>query len=155
MRFVIAILALSTSLIIGCDSSGSPSSSLSTWTDPNALTEERVQNAVDRMLDEWQVGGSVRIRGIQENKEQSSAVADLIFDNFEIEKAGMEYVKKGKYQNSGNPIWESFNNHRVVKISGGGQARLSQYNDGRWVLKGVTMGRGFDAVTFTNDIELR
>jgi hypothetical protein len=107
------------------------------------------------MLDEWQVGGSVRIRGIQENKEQSSAVADLIFDNFEIEKAGMEYVKKGKYQNSGNPIWESFNNHRVVKISGGGQARLSQYNDGRWVLKGVTMGRGFDAVTFTNDIELR
>ncbi len=98
------------------------------------------------MLNDWKMGGSVSVRGIQENSQTNSAVADLQFSDFEY---GVTFegqlLKKSQFKvpaKSGNPIQppEEMFPPRKVKYSKDGKATLSRYNDGRWVLKAINWG---------------
>jgi|GEM_PF-6167922 len=154
--FVFCLITLSG----GCNRSQSstptpsnPSSGSSTTTQstpastPNqGLTNSKVETAVADLLNDWKMGGSVSVRGIQENSQTNSAVADLQFSDFEY---GVTFegqlLKKSQFKvpaKSGNPIQppEEMFPPRKVKYSKDGKATLSRYNDGRWVLKAINWG---------------
>ncbi len=132
-------------------SSSTPSSTSSTPSAPAAtpnqgLTNAKVETAVADLLSDWKMGGSISVRGIQENSQTNSAIADLLFNDFEY---GVTFegqiLKKSQFKmpaKSGNPIPppEEMFPPRKVKYSKDGKATLSMYNDGRWVLKAVNWG---------------
>ena len=152
-----AFVVLTLTFFIGCRSTdtayqssspsgSSPSSSTPTSTPNQGLTNSKVETAVADLLSDWKMGGSVSVRGIQENSQTNSAVADLQFSDFEY---GVTFegqlLKKSQFKvpaKSGNPIPppEEMFPPRKIKYSKDGKATLSKDNDGRWVLKAVNWG---------------
>lgn len=125
------------------NTSGSSSASSST---SDGLTNSKVETAVADLLSDWRMGGSVRVRGIQEVPQQNSAVADLQFEGFEhgVTFEG-QLIKASKFKippKSGQaiPPPEEMFPPRKVSYSKDGKATLAKYNDGRWVLKAVNWG---------------
>jgi len=82
--------------------------------DTSKLTKERVQAA----LNEWAKGGSVTVVGIQESPSENSAVATLDVD----------HLTHAPYSRQGSDVPNTW-------YSGGVEAKLVHYNDGRWVVK--------------------
>lgn len=175
MKQLFAIALLSSAFFsIGCSktsdtsasSGSSPSSSSSSPSTPSApvstpnqgLTNAKVETAVADLLSDWRMGGNISVRGIQENSQTNSAVADLQFNNFEYGVTfERQLLKKSQFKvpaKSGNPIPppEEIFPPRKVSYSKDGKATLSKYNDGRWVLKAVNWG--FDS-GIKGNVEIR
>jgi len=109
----------------------------------SSLSRGRVEDAVKRMLSNLKQGGDVSVDGIQELPQQNSAVADLSFNAFEY--AADDYgrpVASNKYNPKPLPTdrlptpGEMFQ-PRIKLFTGRGNAMLTRYNDGEWVLKEV------------------
>lgn len=146
---LIIFVFFSATILTACkspqSSSFSPSSTTST---SDGLTSSKVETAVNSMLNEWRLGGSVRVKGVQEVPNQNSAVADLQFDNFEYgvtNEGGLVKAKEFKPQQmpkdqSRLPTMEEMFPQRKAVYSKDGKAILSRYTDGRWILKEVRWG---------------
>lgn len=114
----------------------------------NDLTKEKVETAVAKLLTDWRLGGSVRVKGVQELPQQNAAVADLQFDNFEYGVTNEGGLVKAKdfapkpmpKDQSSLPSMEEMFPQRKIIYSKDGKATLSHYTDGRWVLKEVRWG---------------
>lgn len=126
------------------------------------LTTERVQRAVDKLLDWTRKGGRAIVLGIQEVPGENSAKADIQFDGFQYnanwEGSPVSKEKQTPPEPSIND--PKFNEKRmrlategtsVKRFSGRGVGVLKHYNDGRWVLTSV----GFDWVGVTGNAEIR
>ena len=81
--------------------------------DTGKLTKERVQAA----LNEWAKGGRVTVVGIQESPSENSAVATL----------DVYHLTHAPYSRQGSDVPNTW-------YSGGVEAKLVHYNDGRWVV---------------------
>jgi hypothetical protein len=112
-------------VVFESDSSTTTSnSSSSSETYTGELTNEVAKRTVQR----WYKKGSVDVVGVQELPQQNSAVAQLKFTDL--------YYKADGRDN--------------LTYSGPAEAVFVHYNDGRWVLSKITIGRGFNAVIFNN-----
>lgn len=117
----------------------------------SALTTDKVQRAVDAMLNWTRKDGGTRVLGVQEVPQQNLAKADLRFENFRYVADDFgSPVSKTKTTppnpdiNSPN-YWEELNRSvtqrvRETRYSGDGVAILKHYNDGRWVLTEIHFG---------------
>ncbi len=130
------------------NSSGSSTVSSQTPNRNEGLTDAKVETAVNSMLSDWRLGGSVSVKGIQELPQQNAAVADLQFNGFEYGttfEGGLVKAKdfKPKPMPQGidrMPAMDEMFPQRKAVYSKDGKAILSRYNDGRWVLKEVRWG---------------
>lgn len=112
------------------------------------LTDSKVETAVNSMLADWRLGGSVRVKGVQEIPQQNAAIADLQFNSFEygitneggLVKAKDFAPKPMPKDQSRYPTMEEMFPQRKAVYSKDGKATLSHYTDGRWVLKEVHWG---------------
>lgn len=159
-------------LLSGCNRSQStpsiPSSGSSTTTQgstaspPNqGLTNAKVETAVANLLSDWRMGGNVSVRGIQENSQTNSAVADLQFNAFEFGVNGTDQLLKVKDfklpKKSGKmiPSYEEMFPPKKITYSKQGKAALTKYNDGRWVLKSVNWHDGIACCGVKGNLEIR
>jgi hypothetical protein len=117
----------------------------------SALTNDKAQRAIDRLLDWTKKGGEARVMGIRETPEQNMATVDVRFTDFQYNA-----------NSYGNPVpkdqttpqapstkspnyWEDMMKHtngqvRARSYTGEGVAIFKHYNDGRWVLTSVHFG---------------
>lgn len=91
-------------------------------------TGKLTNGVAERAVQRWCKRGSVDVAGVQELPQQNSAVAQLKFTDL--------YYKANGRDN--------------LTYSGPAEAVFVHYNDGRWMLSKITIGRGFDAVVFSN-----
>lgn len=107
------------------------------------LTNSKVETAVGNLLADYRLGGSVSVRGIQEQPAQNSAIADLQFNDFQYGitfEGGLVRSKDfNPKSDSGKliPDPDEMFPQRKTTYSKDGKAILSRYNDGHWVLKEV------------------
>lgn len=145
----------------GPGSTSSSSSTTSSSSSNQGLTNAKVETAVADLLSDWRMGGSVSVRGIQENSQTNSAVADLQFNNFEFgvthlgELLRSKDFKPRKPSGSGLPHPDELFPQRKVSYSKSGRATLAKYNDGRWVLKQVNWHDGIACCGVTGNVEIR
>lgn len=110
------------------------------------LASSNVEAAVNDLLNDYRLGGSVSVRGIQEQPQQNSATADLQFNDFQYGttfEGGLLRSKDFKPKaDSGKmiPDADEMFPQRKTTYSKEGKAILSRYNDGRWVLNEVHWG---------------
>lgn len=112
------------------------------------LTKEKVEAAVNKLLSDFRLSGSVSVKGIQELQQQNATVADLEFEQFEypvttegkIIKARDFKPKQMPKDGSRLPTVDEMFPPRRVVYSKSGKATLARYNDGRWVLKEIRWG---------------
>jgi hypothetical protein len=124
------------------------------------LTTSNVERAILSMLDDYRIGGGIRVEGIQEQNAQNAAVADLRFEAFEYPTTfeGNLIPKKNfkpkamPRDKSRLPSPEEMFPPRKAVYSKDGKAILARYTDGRWVLKEVRWG--FDK-SVRGSVELR
>jgi len=91
------------------------------------LTTQRVQQT----LSQWSNGGIV-VTGVQEIPQQNSASAALLFSSFNIRQNGL------------------FGGTTTRAYTGPGEATLTHYTDGRWVLVKVSTSEGFNSTWWDN-----
>jgi YARHG domain len=126
------------------------------------LTTEKVQRAVDMVLDWTRKGGRATVLGVQELPRENAARADIQFDGFQYnaDLQGSPVSKDKKTPPSPDINDPKFSEKRlrlategtrVVRFSGRGVGILKHFNDGRWVLTAVH----FDFVGLTGNIEIR
>ena len=124
------------------------SSSSKTSSTNEGLTNSKVETAVNAMLADWSLGGSVSVKGIQEIPQQNAAIADLQFNNFEYGVTNEGGIVKAKdfapkpmpKDQSRLPSMEEMFPQKKAVYSKDGKATLSRYTDGRWVLKEIHWG---------------
>jgi hypothetical protein len=97
----------------------------------SGLSQQKVQQAVDQLLNGVRRGGAVSVQGIKQGPNE--AEADIAFNNFQ-------------YFFSSAPFMG------VQRFTGTGTATITHYNDGRWVLTRITFNVG-DYVT--GNVEIR
>lgn len=113
-------------IVFESSSSTSPSSSSSSST---SYTGSLTNEVVRRTLQRWDSQAGIEVVGVQELPQQNAAVAQMNITNL-------------YYRADGGA------NRR--EYSGPAEAQFTHYNDGRWVLTRVTIGRGLDSVRFNN-----
>ena len=117
--------------------------------EPPKLSNERVQLAVDKVLAWTQKGGRAIVLGVQELPQESAARADIRFDGFQYnsDQAGTPISKNKKPPKKPDVKSPNFYDEmfkygtqqtKTSTFSGSGVAILKHYNDGRWVLTGIT-----------------
>jgi len=122
------------------------------------LTDGKVQLAVRSFMRDFTKGGSINVEGVQELPNQNAATADLRFSNWVcsttyeggLSKQAPPPVTHDRY---GMP--SSTFGLRLRTYNTPGLAVLKRYNDGRWVLKEVRVGSGFNTVTISGTQEIR
>jgi hypothetical protein len=122
------------------------------------LTDSNVQRAVRSFMSDFTKGGNINVEGVQELPNQNAATADLRFVNWICSTTYEGGLSKQKpppvtYDRYGMP--SSVFGLRLVTYNTSGLAVLKRYNDGRWVLKEVRVGNGFNAVTISGTQEVR
>jgi hypothetical protein len=178
--YLITIATMVLLLLFGCSketatmntstSSSSSTSSQSTpvprpTENPNSLTNAKVESAVTRTISDYRFNGSISVEGIQELPQQNSAVADLRFNGFEYPVTNEGRLMKTKdfhpksYPENRKPTdqlpsMEQMLPPRKVSYSGSGRGVLTRYNDGRWVLKEVSWGQGFNSLGVTGTVSI-
>ncbi len=168
----IKIIAIFLSLLLlleGCSKtnndteakSSNSSTSVSTANTSN-LTNEKVQQAVDKTLDWTKVGGKAEVLGIQEIPQQNAAIVDIRFDDFRYnaDQSRTPIAKDKKSPpppSAGSPNFSSemykavTQMVRVERYSGKGVGTLTHYNDGRWVLTEIN----FNLIRLTSNLEIQ
>lgn len=137
------------------------SSTTSSSTSSQGLTNAKVEKAVADILTDWRIGGTVSVRGIQEIPQQNSAIADLQFNAFEFAVNGTDQMIRAKDfkppKKSGDviPSYEEMFPPKKITYSKQGKATLTKYNDGRWVLKQVNWHDGIACCGVTGNLEIR
>lgn len=112
------------------------------------LTTDKVQRAVEGLLDWTRKGGGARVIGIQEVPQENMAKADIRFEEFQYNSDGLGTpVSKNQLPPREPDInspsfYEDMAKYSTQKVkvtsySGAGVGVLKHYNDGRWVLTGV------------------
>lgn len=158
-HYPIAIFVLFLLMQLACSQKTSPrdietvsspagSTKQSTASVSNSLTNAKVETAVNSLVSDFRLGGSISVKGIQEIPQQNVAVADLQFDNFEYgvtNEGGLvrakDFAPKSIPQDRSRlPSMEEMFPQRKSVYSKNGKATLSHYTDGRWVLKEVNWG---------------
>lgn len=116
--------------------------------DRGGLTNQKVENAVNRLTSNLRTDGSVNVAGIQELPQENAARADIRFNSFQYKSdmAGTPLSKdkstpKKPDVNSPN-FYDEMYKYGTQQVqsrnySGQGFAVLKHYNDGRWVFKEV------------------
>lgn len=171
MRIALLAVILSGSLALGSgcrvsqysggsDSPSGTSSGTSAYRQERGLANSKVEAAVNDLLSDWRMGGSVSVRGIQEIPQQNAAIADLQFNAFEFAVNGTDELLRVKDykppKKSGQlvPSYEEMFPPKKIKYSRQGKAMLTKYNDGRWVLKSVNWHDGIACCGVTGNIEI-
>lgn len=145
----------------GSTGNSSHTSERSTSIPDRGITNSKVETAIADLLSDWQMGGSVSVRGIQENSQTNSAVADLQFNAFEFGVNGTDQLLKAKDfkppKKSGQaiPPYEEMFPPKKITYSKQGKAMLTKYNDGRWVLKSVNWHDGIACCGVKGNVEVR
>jgi hypothetical protein len=124
----------------------------------SALTDSNVQRAVRSFMNEFTKGGNINVEGVQELPNQNAATADLRFVNWVCSTTYEGGLSKQNpppvtYDRYGMP--SSAFGLRLRTYNTTGLAVLKRYNDGRWVLKEVRVGSGFNTITITGTAEVR
>ncbi len=125
------------------------------------LSNSKVETAIADLLSDWRMGGGVSVRGIQENSQTNTAVADLQFNAFEFGVNGIDQLLKVKDfrppKKSGQaiPPYEEMFPSKKITYSKQGKAMLTMYNDGRWVLKSVNWHDGIACCGVKGNVEIR
>jgi hypothetical protein len=122
------------------------------------LTDSNVQRAVRSFMSEFTKGGNINVEGVQELPNQNAATADLRFVNWVCSTTYEGGLSKQNpppvtYDRYGMP--SSTFGLRLRTYNTSGLAVLKRYNDGRWVLKEVRVGSGFNTVTISGTLEVR
>jgi hypothetical protein len=122
------------------------------------ITDSNVQRAVRSFMSEFTKGGNINVEGVQELPNQNAATADLRFVNWICSTTYEGGLSKQKpppvtYDRYGMP--SSTFGLRLKTYNTSGLAVLKRYNDGRWVLKEVRVGSGFNTVTISGTVEIR
>lgn len=112
------------------------------------LTNSKVETAVNQLLGEFRLGGSVSVAGIRLLPQQNATVADLQFNRFEyatsfegkILKAKNFTPKRKPNDQTRLPTTDEMFPSRKAAYSKDGTAVLAHYADGRWVLKEIHWG---------------
>lgn len=126
------------------------------------LTNEKVQQALDKALDWTKVGGKAEVLGIQEIPQQNAATVDIRFDDFRhnADQAGIPIAKDKKSPPEPNVSSPNFSEEaykavtqivHIASYSGKGVGRLKRYNDGRWVLTEIN----FNFVTVNANLDVQ
>lgn len=146
-------------------SNTSPSSTPeSAKVDSGSLSSSKVEIAVLQLVSNLRLDGNIRVEGTQELPQQNAAVADLSFSNFkygrnfERQPVSISQYKKGAGNKTGDYWADTYNETmkpQTATYSGRGNAVLKRYNDGRWVLKEVKWGNGFDGLGWNGTVEVR
>jgi hypothetical protein len=126
------------------------SSVINSATQPNAnaLTNAKVEQAINQLTSNLRVSGSINVDGIQELPQENAARADLRFVNFQYKSdmAGspVSSEKKAPEKPEVNDpnFYDKMYKYGTQQVqtrnySGQGFAVLKHYSDGRWVLKEV------------------
>ncbi len=124
----------------------------------SGINDSNVQRAVRSFMSEFTKGGSINVEGVQELPNQNAATADLKFVNWVCSTTYEGGLSKQKpppvtYDRYGMP--SSTFGLRLKTYNTNGLAVLKRYNDGRWVLKEVRVGNGFNTVTISGTVEVR
>lgn len=109
-------------------------------------------------MSEFTKGGSINVEGVQELPNQNAATAGIRFVNwvcttinggglFKQNPPPLTHDQFGMPSTAFGPMLRTYN------VSG--LAVLKHYNDGRWVLKEVRVGSGFDTVAISGTQEVR
>jgi hypothetical protein len=131
-------------------------------TQPNspasALTTGNVQRAVSTFMRDFTKGGQINVEGVQELPNENAATADLRFVNWVCSTTYEGGLSKQTpppvtYDRFGMP--SSTFGLRLRTYNTSGLAVLKRYNDGRWVLKEVRVGQGFNTITISGTYEVR
>ncbi len=112
------------------------------------LTTDKVQRAVDQLLDFTKKGGTARVLGVQELPQQNMARADIRFEEFQYNSTDLGVpVSKNqappRQPDRNSPdFWSDLHKYSTQQVSvrrysGEGVGILKHYNDGRWVLTNV------------------
>lgn len=122
------------------------------------LTDSNVQRAVRNLMSDFTKGGDINVEGVQELPNQNAATADLRFVNWvctTVNGGGLSKQKPPPLTHDQFGMPSTAFGPKLVTYNVRGLAVLKHYNDGRWVLKEVHMGSGFDTVTITGTAEVR
>lgn len=124
----------------------------------NVLTNSNVQQAVQSFMSGFTKGGNIIVEGVQELPNENAATADLRFSGWVCSSTNEGGLSKQKpppvtYDRYGMP--SSTFGLRLVTYNTSGLAVLKRYNDGRWVLKQIRVGNGFNAVNINGTQEVR
>ena len=138
---------------------GTPSPAQSeTASSSGGLTNGNVQRALRTFMGDFTKGGEINVEGVQELPNQNAATADLRFVNWICSTTYEGGLSKQRpppitYDRYGMP--SSTFGLRLKTYNTAGLAVLKRYNDGRWVLKKVRIGSGFNTVTVSGTMEVR
>jgi hypothetical protein len=122
------------------------------------LTDSNVQRAVRSFMSEFTKGGDINVEGVQELPNQNAATADLRFVNWvctTVNGGGLSKQKPPPLTHDQFGMPSTAFGPKLVTYNVRGLAILKHYNDGRWVLKEVHMGSGFDTVSISGTAEVR
>lgn len=124
----------------------------------SALTTSNVQRAVSSFMRDFTKGGQINVEGVQELPNENAATADLRFVNWVCSTTYEGGLSKQTpppvtYDRLGMP--SSTFGLRLRTYNTSGLAVLKRYNDGRWVLKEVRVGQGFNTITIGGTLEVR
>jgi YARHG domain len=127
-------------------------------TPASALTTSNVQRAVSSFMRDFTKGGQINVEGVQELPNENAATADLRFVNWVCSTTYEGGLSKQTpppvtYDRFGMP--SSTFGLRLRTYNTSGLAVLKRYNDGRWVLKEVRVGQGFNTISIGGTLEVR
>jgi hypothetical protein len=129
-----------------------------TSTSGGGLTSSNVERAVKSFMSDFTKGGSITVEGVQELPNENAATADLKFVNWVCSTTYEGGLSKQTpppvtYDRFGMPSTAFGLRLRTYNTTG--LAVLKRYNDGRWVLKEVRVGSGFNTVTINGTLDVR
>lgn len=141
-----------------------PAPAVTSATSSGGLTNSNVESAILQLVSNLRLDGSISVEGIQEVPQQNAAVADVSFSNFKYgrnfhqQPVSISQYKQGAGRKTGSYWKDTYNETmkpQTATYSGRGNAVLKRYNDGRWVLKEVRWGNGFDGLGWNGTVEVR
>lgn len=130
----------------------------STPTPSNPLAATTVQQAVRNFMRAYTKGGDINVEGVREIPNQNAATVNLRFANWICSttyEGGLSTETPPPVTRDRYGMPSSAFGLRLVTYNTSGQAVLERYNDGRWMLKQVRVGDGFNAVTVSGTLEVR
>ena len=167
---ILTIFLFAAILLSSCaerNSSGSSLGGSGIFSRSSSPSTASVETAVGQMISQYRLGGAIKVSGIREIPNQNAAIADLQFDAFQYatDNEGGRLVEASKYKPPPDvsrrdptaplPSMEEMFPPRKQTYNGQGAASLVKYSDGRWVLKEVRWGGGFNVFTVTGATEIR